>query len=130
MQSDPQPLRILVADDNKDAADAMTVLLEMSGHRVTTVYDGEAALRAVVEERPQLAILDIGMPRMNGYEVATAIRAAITGTVLIAVSGWGNPADVKLAIESGFHQHFTKPVAFADIESIIRNLESSPARHR
>lgn len=119
----PNPLRILVADDNEDTADGLAQLLELNGHHVVTVYDGEAALQTVMEQRPDLGILDIGMPKLNGYEVARAVRQARLGTVLIAVSGWGTPSDVRRAKDAGFQQHFTKPAEFADIQSIIRSVK-------
>lgn len=127
VRSDPGPLRILVADDNRDAADALTVLLEMEGHHVTTVYDGEAARDAAIERQPDLGVFDIGMPKMNGYELARAVRQACPAMVLVAVSGWGNPGDVKRAYASGFHEHFTKPAGMADIESVIRSIKRSGA---
>lgn len=123
VRCDPGPLRILVADDNRDAADALTMLLEMEGHHVTAVYDGKAALDAAIEWQPHLGIFDIGMPKMNGYELARAVRQACPATVLVAVSGWGNPGDVKRAHAAGFHEHFTKPAGIADIESVIRRIK-------
>ena len=115
-------LRILVADDNKDAADALTVLLEISGHEVLTVYDGEAAVDAATGHNPELAVLDIGMPKLNGYQVAQVLRQRLPGTVLVAVSGWGSVRDVERAREAGFHHHITKPAAFDEIDSLIRRI--------
>jgi CheY-like chemotaxis protein len=124
---DTTALRILVADDNRDAADALTMLLEMGGHEVATVYDGEAALDAALGRQPHLCIFDIGMPKLNGYEVARAVRQACPAAVLVAVSGWGNRKDVELAYASGFHEHFTKPAAIADVESVIHRISRSGA---
>lgn len=115
-------LRILVADDNRDAADALAVLLEMAGHDVVTVYDGLAAVDAAIGRQPHLGIFDIGMPKMNGYEVARAVRQSCPGTVLVAVSGWGNANDVERALAWGFHHHLTKPADIDDIESVIRRI--------
>jgi CheY-like chemotaxis protein len=113
-------LRIVVADDNQDTADALSALFEIHGYEVVTVYDGEAALRAVIEHLPDFGFFDIGMPKLNGYEVARAVRLAQVDTFLVAISGWGTACDVRRAKDSGFQQHFTKPASFSDLQAIIR----------
>jgi signal transduction histidine kinase len=107
-----QGLRILVADDNVDSAMSWSLLLEDSGHQVVTAHDGLAALRAAESFLPQVALLDVGMPHMDGYELARRIRASGwgSGMVLIAVTGWGQARDRALAQEAGFDEHFTKPL--------------------
>jgi PAS domain S-box-containing protein len=105
------PLRILVADDNRDAADSLQRVLALYGHEVRVAYDGAAAMTLGEQFRPRVAILDIGMPGTNGYEVARALRTkhgeALT---LVALTGWGQDADRRRAAEAGFDHHLTKPV--------------------
>jgi len=108
----PSPgLRILVADDNKDAADSLQRVLSLYGYDVTVAYDGSAALRAGESFSPEIAILDIGMPGATGYEVARAMRERRgNGVTLVALTGWGQEADRQRATEAGFDYHLTKPV--------------------
>lgn len=105
-------LRIIVADDNQDAADSLTLLLEAAGHEATTVYDGQAAIDAAVELCPDVVVLDIGMPALDGCEAARRIRAEPWGgnVFLVALTGWGQPADQRRAEAAGFDLHLTKPV--------------------
>ena len=112
-------LRILVADDNEDAAETMGVLLEVMGHEVRRVHDGEAAVQAVGAFDPQLVLLDIGMPKLNGYETCAAIRERDGGAArtLVAVTGWGQPQDLKSSSDAGFDHHLVKPV---DIDTLVR----------
>jgi PAS domain S-box-containing protein len=104
--------RVLIADDNRDAAESLAMLLEMEGHEVTVVHDGREAVTAFDRMRPDAALLDIGMPGLNGYEIARIIRRAPHGrdVTLIAVTGWGQDNDKAQATEAGFNHHFTKPV--------------------
>ncbi|MDB5243378.1 MAG: hypothetical protein JWP57_4003 [Spirosoma sp.] len=122
MSGNHADLRILVADDNHDTADSMTELLQLEGHQVRTVYDGEAAVSAAVQFVPHVAVLDIGMPYMNGYQVARALCARCPSTLLIAVSGWGTTRDVAAALEAGFHHHLTKPAKFCAILSLLDDV--------
>ena len=110
--STAQRMRILVADDNRDAAASLATLLELDGHEVAVVHDGEAALESAAAWKPHVALLDIGMPKRNGYEVAQHIRAAQWGHAmkLVAVTGWGQAEDKRRAREAGFDRHFTKPL--------------------
>ena len=104
--------RILVADDNKDAADSLALLLEMAGHEVRVAHDGRAALSLAHTFRPDAALLDIGMPQLDGYAVAKALRQESWGErmYLMALTGWGQEGDRQRAIDAGFDRHFTKPV--------------------
>jgi CheY-like chemotaxis protein len=105
------PVRVLVADDNRDAADSLQRVLALYGHEVRVAYDGASALRIGREFRPRVAVLDIAMPGSNGYEVARAIRTQQGRDVmLVALTGWGQEADRKRAMESGFDYHLVKPV--------------------
>lgn len=112
-------LRILVADDNQDAAETMSVLLEVMGHEVRRVHDGEAALDMVTAFDPQLVLLDIGMPKLNGYEACRSIRErdGHAARTLVAVTGWGQPQDLKSSSDAGFDHHLVKPV---DIDTLVR----------
>ena len=116
-----RPLRVLIADDNSDSANSWAVLLEMSGHVVRTAFNGRDALHIAATFHPEIALLDIGMPELNGYEVAKGIRESSWGaaTKLIAITGWGQEHDKEDARTAGFHHHFTKPVDMADIEPIL-----------
>jgi PAS domain S-box-containing protein len=113
--------RILVADDNQDAADSLAMLLEMNGHDVRVAHDGRAALSIAQSFHPDAALLDIGMPQLNGYEVARALRQEPwgAGITLIALTGWGQESDRQKAIEAGFDHHLTKPVDPDALESLI-----------
>jgi CheY-like chemotaxis protein len=104
--------RILVADDNADSADALSLMLRVLGHEVHTRYDGQEALEAVRAERVEVALLDIGMPRLDGYEVARRIRQEPWGRhlKLVAMTGWGQTEDRQRAQAAGFDVHITKPV--------------------
>jgi PAS domain S-box-containing protein len=105
------PVRVLVADDNRDAADSLQRVLALFGHDVRVAYDGASALRIGEEFRPRVAVLDIAMPGTNGYDVARAIRRQQGGKVtLVALTGWGQEADRRRAMESGFDYHLVKPV--------------------
>lgn len=122
-----QPLRILVADDNVDSAMSWSLLIEDGGHQVVTAYDGLAALESAEKFRPQVALLDVGMPHLDGYEVARRIRASSWGREawLIAVTGWGQARDRAMAGEAGFDEHFTKPL---DPEQLNRTLQKAWSR--
>jgi signal transduction histidine kinase len=104
--------RILIADDNRDAADSLAVLLRLEGHDVTVVYDGPEALTTIGVLLPEVALLDIGMPGLSGYEVARRVRqmSLQREVTLIAVTGWGQETDKAEAFDAGFNHHFTKPV--------------------
>lgn len=111
--------RVLVADDNIDAAKMLSFLLDLSGFDVRTAADGPDALKVFEEFRPEIVVLDIGMPGMSGYEVATAIRSLPGGkdVLLVAVSGWGQESDRLAAFAAGFDHHLTKPVDFNSLQA-------------
>jgi CheY-like chemotaxis protein len=103
--------RILLADDNRDAAESLAILLRLEGHEVDLVHDGRAALARFAENRHDVALLDIGMPGQNGYEVASQIRASDgDGVLLIAVTGWAQDSDKARSKSAGFDHHLTKPI--------------------
>jgi CheY-like chemotaxis protein len=119
--------RILVADDNSDAAESMGTLLRFMGNEVRIVRDGLQAFEEAAAFRPDLILLDIGMPRMNGYEAARRIRGEHWGKqmFLVAISGWGQEEDKRRATEAGFDRHVTKPVEFAHLEELIGELHAA-----
>jgi PAS domain S-box-containing protein len=121
----PAPLvsrRVLIADDNCDAADSLAMLLRMEGHEVTVVHDGSAALSACNALQPEFVFLDIGMPGLNGYEVARRVRKGSLGRAmtLVAVTGWGQDSDKARALAAGFNHHFTKPVEPQRLSALLR----------
>jgi PAS domain S-box-containing protein len=114
------PLRVLVADDNRDAADSLQRVLALFGHEVRVAYDGDSALRVGDDFRPRVAILDIGMPGTNGYEVARGLRSKHgERLVLVALTGWGQDADRRRAADAGFDHHLTKPVDPNALNSLL-----------
>ena len=120
-----RPRRILIADDNRDAADTLAALLELQGHQVKTVYDGLDALKEAGAGQPEVALLDIAMPRMNGYDLARRIREASWGrdATLIALTGWGQDGDHRRSRDAGFDAHLVKPV---DVEALTALLNAVP----
>ncbi|MEJ0034720.1 MAG: response regulator [Gammaproteobacteria bacterium] len=115
--------RVLIADDNPDVADSLAMLLEMEGHTVTVANDGTAALAAIETVRPAVALLDIGMPGLDGYEVARRARAMLQDKiVLVAITGWGQQSDKTRASAAGFDHHLTKPVEPDIINALLRDL--------
>jgi CheY-like chemotaxis protein len=112
--------RVLVADDNVDAGESLAMLLRLDGHEVELATNGPQAIELFERMKPEIAILDIGMPGLNGYEVAMRIRQkAQNGITLIAVTGWGQEADKARAAASGFDHHFTKPVEPAALSALV-----------
>jgi signal transduction histidine kinase len=113
--------RVLVADDNRDAAESLALLLQLRGHQVQTVFDGQAAVAIAERGEIDVALLDIAMPLMNGYEVAKRIREMPNGKglVLIALTGWGQTEARTRTREAGFDHHLTKPVDFAQLEDLL-----------
>ena len=126
--SERRALRILVVDDNADAANSLAMLLEIHGHAVRTVYGGPAALREFEGFGPEVVLLDIGMPDMDGYEVARRIRALPGGRSvrLFALTGWGQEEDKRRAMEAGFDEHLTKPVEAALLDTLLKQSPALP----
>ncbi len=123
----PAAKKILVIDDNKQAAIGLVRILERKGHQVSVAFEGNYALEELRLNRPDVVLLDIGMPGMDGYEVAKQIRKEYRDSpLLIAVTGYGQESDKDKARQSGFDHHLTKPVRIAEIESLLSN-KSEPA---
>jgi PAS domain S-box-containing protein len=120
--------RILVADDNHDGADSLTVALQGLGHEVCTAYDGEQALALAASTRPEVMLVDIGMPRMNGYEVCRAVRREPWGreVLLVALTGWGQEEDRRRAAEAGFDRHLVKPVDLPVLAELLASAQVNP----
>ena len=114
-----EPLRIVVADDNVDAALTLGALLGLQGHDVRTAHDGMEALDEVMRFEPHVVILDIGMPGMNGYKVAAAVRERNRDVLLIAVTGWGQDEDRHRSKAAGFDHHLVKPVDFGVLSELL-----------
>lgn len=123
-QESPIGARILVVDDNRDAADSMRMLLNHFGADVHVVYDGQSALEALAPFKPQVMLLDIGMPGMNGLEVARRVRRSPQGdaVTLIALTGWGQEEDRRNSHEAGFDHHLVKPVDAVGLRRLLASL--------
>ena len=116
-------LRVLVVDDNHDSADTLAKVVAMAGHHVRTAYDGERALSVVEAFQPGIVLLDIGLPGLNGYQVAERIRGnpAVRDAKLVAVTGWGQAEDRRRSSEAGFDLHFVKPVDLNLLQLLLKS---------
>ena len=119
--------RILVADDNRDSADSLSMMLEMLGHQVSSAHDGLEAFETAKRSKPELVFMDLGMPRMNGYDAARLIRNEpdCNGVVLVALTGWGQEEDRRRSYEAGFDYHIVKPIDFSVVENLLKDLNGS-----
>jgi CheY-like chemotaxis protein len=120
------PKRILVVDDNRDAAECLSMLLEISGHSTQMAHTGPDALATATEFHPEVVFLDIGLPGMDGYEVARRLRhdPEFAASTLIAVTGWGSEEDRRRSTEAGFDFHLTKPVESSTVENLLARASS------
>ena len=120
-------LKVLVVDDNVDGADSLAMLLGLYGHDARTAHGGVEGLATVHEFRPDVVFLDIGLPGLNGLEVARRVRQELpdSGILLVALTGWGSEEDRRRSKEAGFDHHMTKPVDAADVETLLTSI----ARH-
>jgi PAS domain S-box-containing protein len=121
------PLRILIVDDNHDSADMLATLLKFSGHETHTAHDGMAAVEAAIKLDPDVILLDIGLPQLNGYEAAHRIREQNSGRgrpVLVALTGWGQDEDRRRSEEAGFDAHVVKPVDHGRLHKLLAELGS------
>jgi two-component system CheB/CheR fusion protein len=121
--------RVLIVEDNADAAESLMLLLELLGLQVRTAPDGPAALDAARASRPDLMLIDIGLPGMNGYELAEQIRHddALRGVTLVALTGYGQEEDRQRALAAGFDHHMVKPINVQEVEKVVASLASSSA---
>jgi CheY-like chemotaxis protein len=114
------PRHILIVEDSDDNRDSLQELLESQGHRVDTAMDGEQGVERAIAGHPEVALVDIGLPRLDGYEVARRIRAAGGSDIfLVALTGYGQPEDRTRAVAAGFDVHITKPIKFSDLDEIL-----------
>jgi CheY-like chemotaxis protein len=120
-QSPARSARILIVEDNLDAADTLAELLTLLGHNVRVAHDGPTALEVAVRFQPEVVLLDLGLPVMNGYEVAHKLRQfpSLNGVQLVAVTGYGQDEDRRRSQEAGFHHHLVKPVDIAAVEGLL-----------
>jgi CheY-like chemotaxis protein len=124
-----EPLSILVADDNVDAAESLGILLQLEGHTVHLAGDGLQALAVAERVRPDVAVLDVGMPGLDGLQLTRQLREKPwgSGMLIVALTGWGHAADHERAVVAGFDRHFTKPL---DPAVLLRCLAEWKARRR
>lgn len=117
-------LRIVVVDDNEDSCEVLEMYLRGAGHEVASASTAEAALELIDSVRPDLAIIDISLPVMNGYELAAALRAKPErrGIVLVALTGYGRPSDKTAAMDAGFDNHIVKPLRLEELNTILDRL--------
>jgi two-component system CheB/CheR fusion protein len=122
--SDVSRLRIVAVDDNRDVADTLGMLLTRLGAAVTVAYDAESALGAIASQRPCLALVDLGMPVIDGFELARRVRAdpALDGVKLVALSGWGQDQDRRRSRAAGFDDHLVKPVSVEALRTLLAAL--------
>jgi len=123
-------LRMLVVDDNVDAAESLRDFFTLLGHDVQVAHDGAGALRLAVVQPPELAVLDIGLPGMDGYELARQLRTVAPEAFLVAATGYGQEADRRAAREAGFDRHLVKPLGVDDLEAIVHEQELRRAADR
>ena len=124
----PRRFRILVVDDNHDSALSLAMMLSIMGHETRTAHDGESAVETAESFLPEVVLLDIGLPKLNGYEVAQRIREQSWGAsmFLIAVTGWGQEEDRQRSSEVGLNVHMVKPVEPAVLERLLAGLPQDP----
>jgi CheY-like chemotaxis protein len=121
----PAGLKVLIVEDNRDARTTMRMLLTIAhGHTVYEAPDGMSGVSAALEVKPDVALVDLGLPDLDGYEVARRIRAALNGhpITLVALTGYGTPEDRRLAREAGFDVHLVKPVESAELTKIFESI--------
>ena len=124
VKTTPKRFRILVVDDNHDSALSLAMMLSIMGHETRTAHDGESAVETAESFLPEVVLLDIGLPKLNGYEVAQRIREKPWGAAmfLIAVTGWGQEEDRQRSSEVGLNVHMVKPVEPAALEKLLAGL--------
>jgi len=121
-----EPLRVLLVDDNRDSADSLAMLLELKGHEVRIAYEGEQALPIAARFAPHLALIDLAMPKMDGYATLAGMRAMpeLDRTMFAAMTGFGHASDLKRTREAGFHAHLVKPVEMAELDTLLAQADA------
>jgi CheY-like chemotaxis protein/two-component sensor histidine kinase len=133
MESDLQPQRrILIVDDNRDSADSLAMLMEITGNKTYMAHDGVEAVEAVEKYRPEVVLLDIGLPRLDGYEVCRRVREQPWGKniLVIALTGWGQEDDRRKSDEAGFNGHLVKPVDYDKLLELLGSLSESNVKEK
>ena len=122
------PRRVLIVEDHSDSRESLRLLLEASGHRVAVARNGDEAVELALADPPEVALVDIGLPGLDGYEVAREIRAADStdAVFLVALTGYGQPLDRRRALESGFNEHLVKPLNHEKLLRLMASLEGPP----
>lgn len=115
-------LSILVVDNDPDSADSLALLLEHWNHRVCVAYDGAQAIEVFRRQLPSVVLLDIGLPDIDGYDVARRLKQEKHKALLVALTGYGNDGDRRTAAEAGFDRHFVKPVDLRDLEELLASV--------
>lgn len=130
VRSTPLGLRILVVDDHPDAAELVSGLLELEGHHVRSAHNPEEAIRLAAEFQPQVAFLDIGLPIMDGFQLAAALRALpeLQACRFIAITGYDDAEDRKQSRRAGFEAHLVKPISFETLQRVLRVPRASGVR--
>jgi CheY-like chemotaxis protein len=129
--ANPAKARVVLIEDQPDACDMATSLLKMRGHDVIVAMSGAAGINAILEARPDLALVDISLPDIDGYSVAREIHARLGPDIpLIALTGLGQPEDVRRSHDAGFVRHLTKPFDIEDLESVIQEILVAPRHPR
>jgi CheY-like chemotaxis protein len=119
---------VLLVEDNADSRELLQAILEAYGHRVEAVDDGLLAVRRALERKPDVLVVDIGLPGLDGYGVAQRVRRALGARVyLVALTGYGQPEDKRLALEAGFDQHLTKPVDLDALRDLLARIDLKPS---
>jgi two-component system CheB/CheR fusion protein len=123
-----RPVRVLVVEDNVDAAESLATLLRVWGHDVQVVHDGLEALDVASESRPEVVLLDIGLPGLDGYQVARRLRedVGLHTSLLVAMTGYGQPEDRRRSREAGIHHHFVKPVEPLVLRNLLADVAAPP----
>jgi CheY-like chemotaxis protein len=124
------PLRVLVVDDNHDAADSLAMLLSLLGHHTHTCYDGHTALQLARTAQPQAVLLDIGLPGLDGYQVARSLRdqLGLRDSLLVAVTGLGREEDRRRCLEAGFDHFLLKPLDLPELEEVLAAKQTASGR--
>ena len=127
VETEAEPRRIVIVDDNRDSADSLATLLQITGNQTYLAHDGIEAIEVIEKHRPEVVLLDIGLPKLNGHEVCRRVRKQPWGKdiVMIALTGWGQDEDRRKSEEAGFNGHLVKPVDYDKLLKLLSSLTNS-----
>ena len=127
---DSLPRNIVVVEDIPENRETLVTMLELEGHQVTAADNGQTGVELIAEAKPDFALVDCGLPVLDGYQVARKVREtpALSNTVLIALTGYGQPQDIEKALDSGFDHHMVKPVEMDDLREVLAAIKSENSR--